>query len=169
MPIAIGDKDRAPSNNPRWPSGGRPAKASGVVYGRVARGDLCNRLSRKIRWQAAQLADTTERLQQQEAYTRLVETRLLEIYPCHSLPVTPRQLVGNAESGSNQQQRSSNGCISGGVGVREDIAVSRQCWEEQEDAVRPGYETAHERLRDAAQLIRQLREALATRFVFVPS
>lgn len=169
MPIAIGCKERSPRNTPRWPSGGRAAKASGVVYGRVAGDDLCSRLSRKIRWQAAQLADTTERLQQQEAYTRLVETRLLEIDPYHSLPVTPCQLIGSAESGSNRQQRSSNGCISGGVGVREDIAVSRQSWEEQEDAVRPGFETAHERLRDAAQLIRQLREALSTRFVFVTS
>lgn len=122
--------------------------------------------------QATQLADTTERLQQQEAYTRLVETRLLEIQPCHSLPVSPCQLVGSAENGSIRQQRSSNGCIGGGVGVRGGVAVSGRCWEEQEIQP-PGHETAQERLKDAAQLIRQLREALATRlagiFVFVQS
>lgn len=54
-----------------------------------------NRLGKKIRSQAAQLADLTERLIQQEAYSRLVETRLLELDPSHGLPVTPQQLERN--------------------------------------------------------------------------
>lgn len=57
-------------------------------------GPNTERLGRKIRSQATQLADLTERLIQQEAYSRLVETRLLEFDRSHALPVTLQLLEG---------------------------------------------------------------------------
>ncbi|CAN0439289.1 unnamed protein product, partial [Ectocarpus sp. 13 AM-2016] len=49
-------------------------------------------LCTKIRTQAKELAVLTERLQEEAAYSRLVEKRLVELDPEHSLPVTPRHL-----------------------------------------------------------------------------
>lgn len=124
--------------------------------------DLPQRLGRKIRSQAAQLADLTEKIQHEEAYSRLVEARLLEIDPAHPLPVTPR-LLHRARSGElsgRQRPRSST------VGAaRRGRGVSQPGGEDGEEIreLRRGNETAQERLKDAAQLIRQLREALETR------
>lgn len=117
------------------------------------------RLSAKIRLQATELAGLTERLRHEEAYSRLVERRLLEMDPEHPLPVTPGHLgcsrtpTTGAGRGEPPQQREVS--IAGGQGssVRD----------EDEEEMRRGYEAAHERLRDAAHLIRTLREALARR------
>ncbi|CAN0469327.1 unnamed protein product, partial [Hapterophycus canaliculatus] len=51
-----------------------------------------SRLSAKIRLQATELAGLTERLRHEEAYSRLLERRLLEMDPEHPLPVMPRHL-----------------------------------------------------------------------------
>ncbi|CAM9382236.1 unnamed protein product [Ascophyllum nodosum] len=121
-------------------------------------GDLCDRMSKKIRSQATELADLTERLQRHEAYSRLVETRLLELDPSHSLPVTPRDLDSGTSGGRNRSKRSSS--------VHEQVdAYSRRGARggETDESMREGYHAAQERLKDAAQLIRQLREALASR------
>ena len=123
-------------------------------------GDLCDRMSKKIRSQATELADLTERLQRHEAYSRLVETRLLELDPSHSLPVTPRDLDSGTSGGRNRSKRSSS--------VHEQVdAYSRRGARggETDESMREGYHAAQERLKDAAQLIRQLREALASRYV----
>lgn len=125
--------------------------------------DLCGRMSKKIRSQATELADLTERLQKQQAYSRLVEARLLELNPAQSLPVTPRHLVGaDAASVRNRPKGpfDVNGRRDHNSNSRPDSRV-----EEPEDSVREGYLAAQERLKDAARLIRHLREALATRCV----
>ncbi|CAN0452614.1 unnamed protein product, partial [Ectocarpus sp. 12 AP-2014] len=49
-------------------------------------------LCTKIRTQAKELAVLTERLQEEAAYSRLVEKCLVELDPDHPLPVTPRHL-----------------------------------------------------------------------------
>ncbi|CAM9982368.1 unnamed protein product, partial [Discosporangium mesarthrocarpum] len=111
---------------------------------------LADRLSRKIRQQAVELADLTERLGQQCAYSRLVESRLLELDPNHPLPVVPQNLVGGQESlgARSCKQRVSAGTRTEDGGI---------------DQYRQGYEVAHEKLRDAVRLIKQLREALEAR------
>lgn len=149
-------KECAQRRKIRWQSKGIHAEK------RVEGSDLCGRMSKKIRSQATELADLTERLQKQQAYSRLVEARLLELNPAHSLPVTPRHLVGaDAASGRNHPKRSFD------VNERRDHNSSRldSRGEEPEDSVREGYRAAQERLKDAARLIRHLREALATRCV----
>lgn len=144
-----------PGRKPRCHSGERalPENRGG--------GDLCGRLSLKIRSQAGQLADLTERLQQQEAYARLVETRLLQLDPAHSLPVAPEHLRCDGTDRSTPQQ------------TLPVAAARRRCVGEDErrgaaggdeDGLRQGYQAAQTRLKDAAKLIRQLKDALATRY-----
>lgn len=122
-------------------------------------GDLCGRLSRKIRSQAGQLAELTERLQQQEAYSRLVEARLLQLNPAHPLPVAPGHLNCDAAAVPIQQQASSVA----GAGRHHPECGPRGAGDD-ENCLRQGYEAAQARLKDAAQLIRQLKEALTTRY-----
>lgn len=114
-------------------------------------------LSKKIRTQASQLAQLNETLQQEGSYSRLLERRLLELDPEHPLPVTPQHL-GRGGGGSSrlQQQRSSatGGSCGRGNGHEDGDDMS---------SMRRGYAAAQERLKDAAQLIRTLREALASR------
>lgn len=123
-------------------------------------GDLCGRLSRKIRSQAGQLAELTERLQKQEAYARLVETRLLQLDPAHSLPVAPENLNCDAAGVPIQQQT----LPVVGAGHRDPDERGPRGAGDDEDRLRQGYQAAQTRLRDAARLIRQLKEALATRY-----
>lgn len=139
-------------------------QCKGIEQGekRVEGSDLCGRMSKKIRSQATELANLTERLQKQQAYSRLVEARLLELNPAHSLPVTPRHLVGtDAASVRNNPKRPFD--ENGRRDHNSNKPNSRV--EEPEDSVREGYRAAQERLKDAARLIRHLREALATRSV----
>lgn len=130
---------------------------------------LCSRLSHKIRKQATHLAHINERLQHEEAYSKLLERRLLELDPEHPLPVTPQHLDCCGGAGATarndgrggglsrlhqQQQRSSH---PGAVGRRKEDG-------DDSSSMLQGYEAAQERLKDAAQLIRTLREALASRY-----
>lgn len=143
-----------------WQSGGRVAGEEAPASG--GHHLLSSRLSSKIRAQAGQLADLTERLQQQDAYSTLVEARLLELDPSHDLPVTPCHLGCGVSGELGQPSNRSKG-----VGVRGRNDAGTRCSREQivaDGDMRRGYQAAQERLKDAAQLIRQLREALATRF-----
>lgn len=102
----------------------------------------------------------TERMQQQEAYTRLVETRLLQLDPAHSLPVAPGHLDCGA-AGESIQQHTSSGA---GAGRRDPDERGPRGAGDEDEGLRQGYQAAQARLKDAAQLIRQLKEALATRY-----
>lgn len=158
MPIhdTRGDISSSSRSTGRWEPGGRTTEK-----GR-GEGDLRDRLSRKIRSQAGQLADLTERLQQQEAYSRLVKTRLLELDPRHSLPVSPQHFHGGVVDFSSRHRKLSTTAV--GVGRQREEDGQQQQLQDTEE-MRRGYQAAQERLKDAAQLIRQLREALTTRFV----
>lgn len=157
-----GEKASSSRRNVRWQSGGCTAEEDEE---RGEGGDLCRRLSAKIRSQAGQLADLTERLQQSEAYSRLVETRLLELDPKHPLPVTPQHVLGNNSTRGRLHRQGRSSPV--GVGRRDVHAVERYTPEQEQrgDDMRRGYHAAQERLKEAAQLIRQLREALANRWV----
>lgn len=146
-------------------SGEQRQSGKNMVVDNAAASDLCGRLSKKIRSQAGQLADLTERLQQQEAYSRLVETRLLELDPEHALPVTPCQVSRCMSSGSNSRRKraplqSSPSTLGDSQRRQDDSALGVH----KDDDMRKGYLAAQQRLRDAAKLIRKLREALTTRF-----
>lgn len=149
-----GNAARKPGKEPRCLLGERSVREDG------GRGDLCGRLSRKIRSQAGQLAELTEKLQQQDAYSRLVETRLVQLDPAHSLPVAPEHLNCDAAGGSIQQQTSS---VVGAEHRDPDEHGPRREGGDEE-CLRRGYQAAQTRLRDAARLIRQLKEALTTRY-----
>lgn len=151
---AAGNVAGIPGRNPSCLLGDRAVREDGEG------GDLCGRLSRKIRSQAGQLAVLTEKLQQQEAYSRLVETRLVQLDPAHSLPVAPEHPNCDAASGSIQQQTSS---VVGAEHRDPDERGPRGAGGD-EDSLRRGYQAAQTRLRDAARLIRQLKEALTTRY-----
>lgn len=114
-------------------------------------------LSKKIRTQASQLAQLNETLQQEGSYSRLLERRLLELDPEHPLPVTPQHL-GRGGGGSSQLQQQKTPAAGGGCGRRNDHEGG-----DDMSSMRRGYAAAQERLKDAAQLIRTLREALASR------
>lgn len=116
----------------------------------LSREDL---LGKKIRTQASQLAQLNETLQQEGSYSRLLERRLLQFDPEHPLPVTPQHLGRGGGLGQPKQQKSA--AASTVCGRRKD--------REDGDDMRRGYAAAQERLKDAAQLIRTLREALASR------
>ncbi|CBN79994.1 hypothetical protein Esi_0022_0083 [Ectocarpus siliculosus] len=123
-------------------------------------------LCTKIRNQAKELAALTERLQEEAAYSRLVEKRLVELDPEHSLPVTPHHL-GRRSPESTIAHRSSGSV--GGLGRGYHLQKADQLSNEEhdhDDGLRQGYEAAQARLRDAAQLIRTLREALESRGEF---
>ncbi|CAM9749063.1 unnamed protein product, partial [Choristocarpus tenellus] len=111
--------------------------------------DILGRLSSKIRLQASELANLTEKLQQQAAYSRLVEGRLLQLDPHHPLPITPSHL----SQGKKALGRRHSGEIGEEIGGEQ----------EGDDHSRRGYEVGQERLKDAVRLIKQLREALETR------
>lgn len=114
-------------------------------------------LSKKIRTQASQLAQLNETLQQEGCYSRLVERRLLELDPEHPLPVTPQHLGRGGGSSQPQQQKLS--AAAAACGRRK----GHEDGDDDTSSMRRGYEAAQERLKDAAQLIRTLREALASR------
>lgn len=134
---------------------------------------LSHRLGRKIRSQATQLADLTERLRQQEAYSRIVEKRLLQVEPGHPLPVTPFLVHRLRSASSPRPQRS----LTAGKGQSRDSKIGREGdggthaqertkaeGDENDLSIRRrGNEVAQGQLKDAAQLIRQLRDALKIR------
>ncbi len=115
---------------------------------------LTLRLRDKIRAQARQLAELNETLQEEGCYSRLLERRLVELYPDHPLPVTPQHLGRGAGLSRLQQQQQ-----------QQQKSSPRERDDDREDylSLRRGYAAAQERLKDAAQLIRTLREALASR------
>lgn len=115
-------------------------------------------LSKKIRTQASQLAQLNETLQQEGSYSRLLERRLLELDPDHPLPVTPQHL-GRGGAGSSRMQQQKSSAAGGGCGRRSD----HEGGDDDMSSMRRGYAAAQERLKDAARLIRTLREALASR------
>lgn len=120
-------------------------------------------LCTKIRNQAKELAALTGRLQEEAAYSRLVEKRLVELDPEHSLPITTRHL-GRCSPEGTIAHRSGGG--DGGLGRGYHPQKADRLSNEEhdhDDVLRQGYEAAQARLRDAAQLIRTLREALESR------
>lgn len=135
---------------------------------------LCSQLSHKIRKQATHLAHVNERLQHEEAYSSLLERRLLELDPDHPLPVTPQHLDSCGGAGGTARN---DGCVGGGSRRLHEQqqqqrrashrAVVRNNEDDRDESgsssMLQGYEAAQERLKDAAQLIRTLREALASR------
>lgn len=82
-------------------------------------------LGEKIRSQAAQLADLTERFIQQEAYSRLVEARLLQLDASHTLPVTPQLLEGGGGECSQARQGRSLSARKNGSTTRRYVGTVR--------------------------------------------
>lgn len=128
-----------------------------MAFGGAAASSREALLSKKIRTQASQLAQLNETLQQEGAYSRLLERRLLELDPEHPLPVTPQHVGRGGGSSWLQQQKSP--AAAGDCGRRKGEADG----DDMSSSTRRGYAAAQERLKDAAQLIRTLREALASR------
>eukprot|EP00752_Nemacystus_decipiens_P001540 g1508.t1 len=115
-------------------------------------------LSKKIRTQASQLAQLNESLQREGSYSRLLERRLLQLDPEHPLPVTPQHLDRGGGGSSRLQKDQTASATGGGLGRGDDHEDG-----DDMNSIRRGYAAAQERLKDAAQLIRTLREALASR------
>lgn len=130
-----------------------------MAIGRATTSDREALLSKKIRTQASQLAQLNETLQQEGSYSRLLERRLLQLDPEHPLPVTPQHLGRGSSCGSRRLQQKNSSAAGGEYGRRNDH-------EDGDDipGMRQGYAAAQERLKDAAKLIRTLREALASRY-----
>lgn len=133
---------------------------------------LRGQLSEKIRKQATHLAHINERLQHEEAYSNLLERRLLELDPDHPLPVTPQHLDRCGGAGPTARKDGRATGVSGRLQQEQQHhrpsqgVVGRSKEDNRDDSnssMRQGYEAAQERLKDAAQLIRTLREALAKR------